>query len=545
MTRSLLTNPDALIRAAVAGADVRGEQDEMLRVEAQLPGFGGFFIDEAQRMVVYLKPIGRPSASVVRSILAREYGSRSEARVKEVMAHVAETPIIDGQYALSELIAIENNIAQNRDKIPGFSGTGVSLVRNRVKLGFVDASNMQAGMSAVASLGVPLAAVSPEVWGRMVGAQTAWGNSYRPVFGGLMIDFGNKSVDPDTTNSHLCSYGYTVTDALGHTYFMTAAHCENGFRSYNGATGDTIFQGARVLFAPIPIGTIVINPSWRIYPCPNADFCPIADVALGQFINGATGFRKVGTSQYEGLNGNPSPNSYLNGGTPYPVREPVEPEWVDTTANGIHKSGFVTGTTTGQIITPLTTGYVSYDWGFFGLKLAYYSNITRIEHMGWGGGDSGGPVFAGNGGAPYYSLGIVVAGGGHENAQKICDAGMQCVVIFVRWTLMETQLGIGHLNPATTQSPPGGLTSVSISGPQTINGCVAGTWTASPTGGTYPIRYSWDVENSSYNTDTSNQLTYTNTGTANAIFVTVTAVDANLSTASRQFKTGVGLPGSC
>ncbi len=541
-----VTEPGALIEAAVAGVQMRGEQDQMLQVEAQLPGFGGFFVDEGQRMVVYLKHPAGAGLALVRDVLARQYSNRPEPRVREVMGHLAETRVIEGQYSLSELIAIENSIARNFDQIPGFSAVGVSILRNRVKLGFVDAADVAAGMSAVHSLGVIYDDVSPEVWGRMHAAN--WGNSYRPMFGGLMISVENKSVYADTTGGgQLCSYGFTVTDSLGRSYLMTAAHCANEFHAVNGATGDTIFQGWRAM-APISVARITINPAWRIYPCPQGmDFCPLADVALATFLNGTTGYRKVGTSMYEGLNGQPSRDGTINGGGPYPLTTPVAPEWIDTTAYGIHKSGWNTGTTTGQITVPVTTGWMTLPWGApqWGTRTIWFTNLTLINHIGWGGGDSGGPVFGGDV-SPYYPLGIFIGGNGHQDANTlICDAGVQCQGLFIRWGAIENQLGIGHLNPATVQSPPSGLTGVTITGPSTINGCTLGTWTATPSGGTYPITYQWSVENSDYYTDTSNQLSYRNTGSANAIFVEVVASDARGTTAYKQFKTGVTIPGAC
>jgi hypothetical protein len=526
---------------------MRGEQDEMLQVENQIPGFGGFFVDEGQRMVVYLKS-STVDLAFVRDVLARQYSHRTEPRVREVMGHLSETKVIQGQYSLSELIAVENSIARSFDRIPGFSAVGVSILRNRVKLGFVDAADVAPGMSTVRSLGVPFEAVIPEVWGR-IHAAAAWGNTFRPMFGGLMISIENRSVDPDTLYGRwLCSYGFTVTDSLGRSYLMTAAHCANGFHGLNGATGDTVFQGSRN-FAPTSVATFTINPSWRIYPCPiGADFCPLADAALAQFLNGATGSRGVGTSMYEGLNGSPSINSDVNPGSPYPLTTPVTPEWVDSTPNGIHKSGYNTGTTTGQINVPSTQGGVVTDWGSptYATRTLWFTNLTQIDHIGWGHGDSGGPVFAGNGGAPYYPLGTFIAGSGHQNPDtRVCDAGVQCRGFFVRWGAIETQLGIGPLNPATVQPPPSGLTGVTITGPRTVNGCTVGTWTATPSGGTYPITYIWDVENRQFSTNTVNQLNYTNTGAANAIVVEVVAMDGRGTSLYAQFKTGVVLPGAC
>lgn len=141
-----LTQAAALLRDAVAGIPVRnGEQDEMLKLEARLPGFGGFFIDEGQRIVVFMKDGTAPSVDAVEGQLAQQFGMRREARIREVLSHLSETRVITGKYSLSELVAIENTIATNYKEIPGFSGGGVSLFRNKVKIGFTDASSLQRG----------------------------------------------------------------------------------------------------------------------------------------------------------------------------------------------------------------------------------------------------------------------------------------------------------------------------------------------------------------------------------------------------------------
>ena len=90
------------------------------------------------------------------------------------------------------------------------------------------------------------------------------------------------------------------------------------------------------------------------------------------------------------------------------------------------------------------------------------------------------------------------------------------------------------------------ITSVSVSGPNRVNGCQEGTWTATPTGGTTPITYVWTAEGFSQNTGTDNHFYYANTGTQSSIFVRVTATDSQGAAAtSAIFKTNVTLPGSC
>lgn len=53
--RHVFSDAPSLVHDALAGRGRRGEQDEMLRLEAQLPGFGGFFIDSLGEVVVYMR----------------------------------------------------------------------------------------------------------------------------------------------------------------------------------------------------------------------------------------------------------------------------------------------------------------------------------------------------------------------------------------------------------------------------------------------------------------------------------------------------------
>lgn len=532
---------------------VRGEQDDMLKREAELPGFGGFFIDSNDQVVVYMKRSAGTPSERVRTRLVDAYSSRTEARIREVMPRAANATILDGDYTLSELIAVENRISHSPIRIPGYVGVGTSLMKNRVVLGFSDSLTVAEGMAAVQSIGVPDDVVVPEVWGEMK-VTARWGDVVRPVEGGIRLAILNRTFKPGVEENG--SVGFNVihwTGQSGAHYFLTASHIPNVLRGMNGIVGDTIYQSG--LQFPPPIGTIVNNPPWDsncggINPATGRqyDFCTVSDVALASYMGAVTGELKIGTSVYEGLNGSPSPNDQINNW--YPVSGVATPEFISTTANGVHKSGMQTGTTTGQMVLPDAQAVAHMCWGTAtcnlsdpnaGVYLAYL-NVTKVNHAGWGYGDSGGPVFAGNT-SPYYALGIEVSGTGTDNGLN-CTAGMNCAFFFTRWSFLEQSIGIGGLNPATSQIPPPGLT-VSITGPSTVAGCTAATWTATPSGGTPPIDYVWNVETTEVGTGTTNHFTYTNSGTVNTIFVLVTATDNSRSHATSSRKTTVTLPGAC
>jgi hypothetical protein len=136
----------------------------MLRIESKLPGFGGWFL-AADTFNVYMKVPSSASAEEVRKIFYETYSGRPEELVRRIIAKGPLIKIIPGRYSLSELIAIENLVAQPTRRIPGWTGAGTSLLHNRVVVGFTDSASVCPGAAAIGSMGIPLDAIELEVWG--------------------------------------------------------------------------------------------------------------------------------------------------------------------------------------------------------------------------------------------------------------------------------------------------------------------------------------------------------------------------------------------
>jgi hypothetical protein len=488
--RGALTDASALIAQAVAGRRVRGEQDDMLRREAELPGFGGFYIDSLDRMVVYMKAGSRIPDTVIRKALVRAYSRRPEPRIQGLMPEIARAHITPGDFSLSELIAIENRIARGTFRIPGYTGVGTSLITNRVVVGFIDAVDVEPGLSAIRSKGIPSQAVVGEVWGELRVSTVSFDQAdpVRPTRDGLMISIHNFTQYPwqtiydqfgrkyQSTKSLQCSIGANARwyPASGPPvdYMVTAAHCVNAYRGINGVTGDTVFQ-PRISNAQNAsnmanaAGFVSVNEPWGPGCGPNpidstaTDYCADADVILVAFAPGVTGERKLATSTYEGLNGLPGTMAINNW---YPIGSVVTPEWISGTSNGVHKSGSVTGTTTGQLQLPYTQSVTRICWtlsncpvpgGHSGGRQVLFEGLVKVNHAGIGYGDSGGIAFGGNG-APYYGLGIVTMGGGFKSTDRdVCTNGANCNFMILPWAAVEQSaknvLGQGTLNPVTIQ----------------------------------------------------------------------------------------------
>jgi len=484
-----LTQAPALVQQAMRGVRVRGEQDDMLRREAALAGFGGFYIDSLDHMVVYMKRGSAVADANVRQVLVKAYSGRAEPRIRSLMPSIANARIVPGDFTLSELIAIENRISQSTVRIPGFTGVGTSLVANRVVVGFLDAADVDAGLSAIQSMGIPANALVGEVWGAVrTSSSFDQQGPVRPTRGGLLIELHNGTTYPDAGGFafvETCSLGFNVRwhpagQSTYTDYMMTAAHCANEYRGMNGVTGDTVYQ-PRISSVPGDqttnlVGFVAVNQPWEPNnPSCNTnpangsriDYCIDADVMLIRPAPGISMDRRLATSMYQGYNGSSGTMQINNW---YPIQSVVPPEWLSTYQYGAVKSGATTGTTSGQAQLPVTQVYSRICWGrgncpnatgTAGGKQVVYWNVVKVLHAGWGLGDSGGVVFQGyaGGGGPYVAVGIQVAGMGtiqrFTDERWYCVSGTACSFYFVPWSFVEqsvqTQLGSGTLSPVTNQ----------------------------------------------------------------------------------------------
>lgn len=336
----------------MTGVYIRGEQDKMVRIEALLPGFGGFYLDSSGTVVVHMKGSITATQGPARQTLQATYAARPEAAIRQIMAEARKATVIEGQYALSELIAVENRITDNIGLIPGLTGVGTSLVMNRVKVGFIDSASFGPGVEAAVRLGVPQNAIIPEVWG--VGRNTSnWDSNVMPTRAGIQISVVNRTRSPGVYP--MGSYGFNVTTTTGAIYALIASHTANDAPGINGNVGDSVLQNA----FSVPVGVVQINPPWDTN-CPinpvtgmPYDFCTDADVAAVRLLPGVTSQRALGTSDYEGQNG-AAGSAHIHGW--YPIGSVVPPEFIlQNPIIGLHKSGYSTGTTTGIIDTPLAS----------------------------------------------------------------------------------------------------------------------------------------------------------------------------------------------
>jgi hypothetical protein len=128
--------------------------DLLLRVERMAPGFGGMFIEQDGRLVVYLLDTSQlPS---VRSAIEAVFGpDRIPA---------AGMRAIQGQYTISQLKMFSER-ARALLEIRGVTLVDLNEAKNRVTVGIEDASRTQAVERAISSLKIPRAAMDLHVTG--------------------------------------------------------------------------------------------------------------------------------------------------------------------------------------------------------------------------------------------------------------------------------------------------------------------------------------------------------------------------------------------
>lgn len=435
---------DLLVLNAQVVSSRRSLRDEMIAIEAWVPGFAGFYVDSLDRVVIQLTAESASRAGDARIRVQTLLAGNPEPKVAALARQVSQAAVRIVQNRLSLLVAIERSIMVHAD--PSLSGVGVSIVGNKVEVGLVDDASRQSAPEWLQNLGVDTATVVLATWGR-VRVSGSWTDRYRPTRGGIRIVSAGAG-NPWFVG--LGSHGYNVRTSTGVTYMLLTSHQANGVTATNGAVGDTISQSQP---SEGVIAQVSANPPWQSGGACGViqDFCTSADVAAAIFVPGVVGDRRIGTSMYEGLAGSPGSSSINNW---YPVEGVLDPEVIQQGRNVVHKSGFKTGTTTGSIDLPVVhfASQVPWPLGSSTMRTIWFMNATRVAQGGWGEGDSGAPVFAREvAGGPYWALGIEFAGSGSMNGSGQCNAGPACKFFFSPWREIEARLGLGPLNPRTVQ----------------------------------------------------------------------------------------------
>lgn len=367
----LVTAATGLAPAASAAAPeelaLRGFDRELYELGEVIPGFGGLFIDEQERLNVYL------TDPAVGALL-----HRIDPQIQ----------IRQGDFEIREL-------AQWRaDLRPALSHADVVFVdldesANRIRVGVsseIPADSVRSIREQMATAGVPGSAVVLETADPIYFAATLQ-DRVRPVPGSMQVNFSN----------FLCTLTFNA-DRSGVFGHVVNSHCTD---KQGGVESTEYFQPTESV-DPTRISVEIADPEYfRRGECPRGRKCRFSDSAFADYDSDSTGeLGKIARTEFR----DPLEGS-LTIDSSNPRFDITAEDLNDTLADGteLNKIGRTTGWTFGDV-----------DGSCVDVNVAQ-SNITllcqTIVNAGVGGGDSGSPVFAWDGSSSGVTLNGILWGG--------------------------------------------------------------------------------------------------------------------------------------
>ena len=242
-------------------------------VARQVPGFGGYFIDETGAPTVYLTdPNRRADAAAALAGFLSSFGwSASDLKVRQARYDYQQ---LDTWYRAAWPIALA---------VSGAVSTDLDEGRNRLRFTGVNASAVSGIVSALSGLGIPTDAMVVEIRGpvrQVVGLR----DKVRPPSGGFQLQFFASPVSPLI---YLCTLGFNAVQD-GVNSFITNSHCSN---VQGGITVRTdYYQAVRGGLMPDPNNFLafeVEDPDYTMSAaCPAARFCRYSDASRAQYAAG-------------------------------------------------------------------------------------------------------------------------------------------------------------------------------------------------------------------------------------------------------------------
>lgn len=247
--------PD-LLRQGVQGSVVD-------QLDQAVPGFGGFFIDDLDRAVVFLTDeVDRGTAMRALQAELRRLGlSRSEIRV------------LPAAYRWRDLARWHQDGTAAALAIDGVLWTDADEASNRVRIGISSLGPSSRVQRELAALGIPPGAVAFEVTEpirNMVGLRDV----VRPTVGGIQIHFPG----------FLCTMGFNAVSG-GVASFITNSHCT----TTQGGVENTPYWQPLSTVSPTQIAVEVADPAYTSGgSCPAGRVCRHSDASRARYLNGTT-----------------------------------------------------------------------------------------------------------------------------------------------------------------------------------------------------------------------------------------------------------------
>ena len=413
--------------AAVAGRTGRGAEDDLLRLEADLPELGGGYFDEVGRFVVLLTDMSRGSAA---KILARRHisGWQMGDAMRNTFAVQGEAGVViqPAQYRFSSLVAWHGQV---RAALPitgvDVSGLDADERHNRLLVSVVDETQAPLLLQILTRMGIPQNAISIDQRPYAQGSVSNLRDYKRPTGAGIQIA---------TSVPKRCSLGWNVTDGQGRIGFLTAGHCL--YTAMGQGTTGTIFGQPAI---NDPIGAVVINPVWNYTGpgCSGQAMCTQADILFAEYTSSAYSQRRLARTEYYGAN-NAKGSITFNAG--FSWYNNLFYPYVAYVGASVDKVGRSTGWTRGGVTNTCYDAVVT-TWGIpYGVPC-----MTIVENARHGQGDSGGPVF--NSTSLTFDhvepLGVYIGGWNMTvyDYDGFFYCASECRYLFNNWAQIQSHLG--------------------------------------------------------------------------------------------------------
>lgn len=410
----------AELRAAAGGRQLRGVEDEILRMENAIPGIGGMFLDSSGVVTVY---VARTSDSTeVRSGLARIAPTlRVTDDIRRQLGSGGRVKLIKGDFPFSQLVAWQADMGAQVKPGDGIFGIDADESTNRLRVFVTKDVNDVAVQEVADKAGIPRDALTLEI-GEPPQMTSGLRGTWRPTGGGVQL----------STAAGICTIGFNVTTGDLTHGFLTASHCAGG---NGGAVGGTAYQP----IAGYPVGWIRWNPVWNSTDpgCMGYTTCTDADAMYVQYTDPGLAAKRVAFTAFVGTNN--AGGSITVTGWWQNIVAPFYP----LAGQALDKVGMLTGWTRGALYATCVD---------LGDPVSQTAHLCSGEIAGSrvGQGDSGSPIFIAPAQASQSLYPVGILWGTNPSDLNVydpstgawyCDGGAgTCITYYSNWARVQTHM---------------------------------------------------------------------------------------------------------
>jgi hypothetical protein len=389
---SLSDGARAQLEAAAQGRIERGFEDDQLRFESALPGFGGIARDTSGRLVLW-GPADRAEPDI-RTVVTRESAILhfDEAARLEITNNNYDVRV--AAYSFSQLVDWKERMSlESLGRVPGVIGVDADERVNRLTV-FVGDDRARSGVLLAADgAAIPRDAINFEQ-GFLASDVATLRDKHTSKAGGIQLAMAVG------LTASTCTLGFNVRESGSIWGMLTVSHCS--VRPIgSGAVGDTVFQNNSLTSANT-IGLISVDPAWNQTQagCGGVLLCTAADAMYMPYNAGVGHAASVKATASVGIN-NAGGSISVTGvwSNQYnPTQFPYVGESVD-------KQGRTSGWTRGTVAVLCANQMHVYRL----VDTAVVLCDNRVDGARAGQGDSGSPVFNVQGAPPgsLYPYGIL------------------------------------------------------------------------------------------------------------------------------------------